>query len=232
MRALIGIPPALDDRGGGGTGRPAHVLETAYARAVVAAGGSVVLVPPQEDAGALVKRLDGVLIPGGGDFAPDRPYPAGVAFAALPASRLAWDRQLLAAALGRGIPLLGICYGMQLLAIHHGGTLLYDIPTDRPAAGRHALEAGGRHGLSLLPKTRLSDLLGPEPGPVNSRHHQAVAEPGPGLLVCARAEDGIVEAVERPGDPFCLGVQWHPEDMEGPHRERLFAAFVAASRSV
>jgi putative glutamine amidotransferase len=213
MRALIGIPPALDDRGGGGTGRPAHVLETAYARAVVAAGGSVVLVPPQEDAGALVKRLDGVLIPGGGDF-------------------LAWDRQLLAAALGRGIPLLGICYGMQLLAIHHGGTLLYDIPTDRPAAGRHALEAGGRHGLSLLPKTRLADLLGPEPGPVNSRHHQAVAEPGPGLLVCARAEDGIVEAVERPGDPFCLGVQWHPEDMEGPHRERLFAAFVAASRSV
>jgi putative glutamine amidotransferase len=63
---------------------------------------------------------------------------------------------------------------------------------------------------------------------VNSRHHQAVAEPGAGLRVCARSGDGLVEAVERPDLPFCIGVQWHPERMESPHRERLFRAFVAA----
>jgi putative glutamine amidotransferase len=65
---------------------------------------------------------------------------------------------------------------------------------------------------------------------VNSLHHQGVAEPGDGLRVSARAEDGVVEAVEAEKGPFCVGVQWHPEKMEGPHRDRLFAAFVAACR--
>jgi putative glutamine amidotransferase len=120
---------------------------------------------------------------------------------------------------------------MQLLALHAGGRLHYDVATDLPGAAEHRLdEATGRHGLRLEPGTRLAGLLGGEPGPVNSLHHQAVAEPGAGLRVAARSEDGLIEAVEATGASFCVGVQWHPEKLSGPHRERLFEAFVAACR--
>ena len=125
--------------------------------------------------------------------------------------------------------MLGICYGMQLLAVHCGGSLHYDIPTDLPAAGAHRLpEPGGRHPLRIEPRTRLAEILAGDGARVNSRHHQAVAEAGPGLRICARAADGVVEAVERAGGAFCLGVQWHPERMEAEHRERVFGAFVRA----
>ena len=128
-----------------------------------------------------------------------------------------------------GVPILGICYGMQLLALEFGGELVYDISSDLPSAGRHRLEGGdGRHGLVLEPGSRLADLLGPGPQAVNRHHHQAVAKPGRGQRVSARADDGLVEAIEAEDGAFQVGVQWHPERMPDPHRERLFAAFAAA----
>ena len=78
--------------------------------------------------------------------------------------------------------------------------------------------------------SRLASALGRDRCPVNSRHHQGVAEPGPGLRVCARADDGTIEAVEAEGSDFTLGVQWHPESLEAEHRARLFGAFVSACR--
>jgi putative glutamine amidotransferase len=229
VRPLIGIPPVCDDRGRFRPGRATLYLDTRYVAALEASGATPVCLPLQSDAAALVDRLDGLMIPGGGDFAPERSYPAGVHFDATSPEQLAFDRRLLARALERGIPVLGICYGMQLLAVHCGGSLHYDIETDLPDAGAHRLpEPGGRHALRVEARTRLAGVLAGEGAAVNSRHHQAVAEAGSELRVCARADDGVIEAVEHPGHGFCLGVQWHPERMESRHRERVFGAFVRA----
>jgi putative glutamine amidotransferase len=120
---------------------------------------------------------------------------------------------------------------MQLLALHRGGGLHAHLPLDRPDAGPHRLaEPDGRHGLVVEPGSRLATILAGAPPAVNSLHHQAVSAAGRGLRVAARAEDGVIEAIEAadPAAAFCVGVQWHPEKMAGPHRARLFAAFVAA----
>ena len=229
MRPLIGIPPCLDAGGRGKPGREIQYADAAYARAVAAAGGLPVYLGLGASPESLAARLDGLLVPGGDDFLPATPYPASVRFHPVSEPQLAFDRDVLAAALERRRPVLGICYGMQLLALHHGGTLHYDIATDVPGAlGHIAGEGDLRHALRVEPGSRLAEVLGDAGREVNSRHHQAVADPGSGLQVCARAGDGLVEAIERADLPFCLGVQWHPERMESPHRERLFQAFVAA----
>jgi putative glutamine amidotransferase len=230
MRPLIGIPQCLDDRGRWRAGRTYQYLDYAYARAVDAAGGSPVFLAVQGDVGDLVARIDGLLLPGGGDFPPPRPYPESVRFERVPPEQLDFDRRLLEGARSRQIPILAICYGMQLLALHFGGTLLYDIETDAPDVANHRLpEPDGRHPVEITANSRLAEILGSTPGPVNSLHHQAVATPGD-LLVAARSPDGLIEAIERPGADFCIGVQWHPEKLSGTHCADLMAAFVRAQR--
>ena len=91
-------------------------------------------------------------------------------------------------------------------------------------------EADGRHAIALEPGTRTAAALGEHPAPVNSLHHQAVATPGDGLRVSARASDGVVEAIEAPGDAFAVGVQWHPEKLADSASSGLLRALVAASR--
>ncbi len=168
-------------------------------------------------------------MPGGDDLPPPDGYPAHVEFDLAPEAQRSFDRRLLGDALERRLPVLAICYGMQLLAVLRGGSLHYDIPTDRPDADPHRLpEADGRHGLKVESGTRLARALGAEPPPVNSLHHQGVESPGEGMRVCARAADGLIEAIEGEGAVFCVGVQWHPEKLSGTHRDALFGAFVAA----
>ena len=232
MSPLIGIPLSLGTGGRFRRGRRYHTIDERYADAVAEAGGVPVYLPIQRRTQEIADRIDGLLIPGGGDFLPERPYPEEVRFEAAPPEQIDSDRALLARALARGIPVLGICYGMQILALHQSGSLVYHIPLEVPGAIEHELpEREGRHPIRVEPGTLLEALIGADPEPVNSSHHQAVSLAGEGLRVSARAADGVIEAIEGTGDGFCLGVQWHPERVSGDHRARLFGAFVSSCRS-
>jgi gamma-glutamyl-gamma-aminobutyrate hydrolase PuuD len=230
VRARIGIPLSLDERGALRPGRATHYLDTVYAAAVERAGGDAVYLAPGGGTEAALARIDALLLPGGDDFepAPGSTVPPS-RVTPVPARQLASDTALAEAALARGLPILGICYGMQLLARVHGGTLIHDLPTERPEAGCHALGADGRHAVDVVPGSRLHALVGDDRVEVNSRHHQAVDAPGDGMVVVARAADGLIEAIEAPGTPFVLGVQWHPETLaDARHGHALFRALVEA----
>lgn len=228
MRPLIGIPPCLDVRGRWRSGRDYSYLDNAYALAIDAAGGTPVLLPQVGDPDAVAARIDGLLLPGGDDLLPERPYPTQVHFEATPESQLAFDRALLDTCLQRELPLLAICYGMQVLALAWGGRLHYDLATDLPHSQSHQLPGDtGRHPVEVTPGSRLSRLSGDKLQAVNSLHHQGVADPGRGR-VSALAADGVVEAIEDPNARFAIGVQWHPEKLPGPGGSELFEAFVAA----
>ena len=230
MRPVIGLPPCTDDRGRWRSGRTYHYVDAGYARALESAGALPLYLPAPGEPEALVETIDALLLPGGDDIEPPVPYPADVRFDLTPAGQLAFDRELLDLARARGLPVLGICYGAQLLVLREGGALHYDIATDVPGAAPHELpEAEGRHGLALEPGTRLAAILGDAPGPVNSLHHQGIADPGPRLRASARAEDGTIEAIESLDGPFCIGVQWHPEKLDGRHRDALFRSFAEAA---
>jgi putative glutamine amidotransferase len=224
----VGLPLCLDELGRWKRGRTYHYVDSAYARAVERAGGTPVYLPLSADPAALAARIDALLLPGGDDLAPPRRYPEQVHFELVPAAQLAFDRALLGAALARGIPVLGICYGMQLLALELGGELYYDLATDVAGAAAHQLGAG-RHRVRLVRDSKLAEIVGGEELQVSSRHHQAVRATGPDLCVSARSDDGVIEAVER-ADGFCVGVQWHPESHGDAESEALFRAFVAAAQ--
>lgn len=231
MRPAIGIPQCHDANGRIRPGREYLYSDIAYSRAISKSGGVALHLPIQSEPAALVERIDALLLPGGDDFLPEDPYPEDVRFDAASDRQIDFDRTLLGNALARGIPVLGICYGAQLLALQFGGALHYHLPHDVPDAGEHQLdEARGRHELELEEGSLLASLLGSGPTLVNSLHHQAIAQPGPELRVVARSRDGVIEAVEHPARKFCLGVQWHPEKLQTKAAQSLFTGLVSAAR--
>ena len=146
---------------------------------------------------------------------------------------------LVAEALRIGLPVLGICRGMQLLNVVHGGTLVQQLATgvvharpadDQDKPGRHA----AAHAVEVTPGSRLAAIVGTGRYDVNSRHHQGIDRIGEGLVACARADDGTVEGVERKDRSFFIGVEWHPEDRIdiSPQDRRLFEAFAVAVSEV
>lgn len=209
-----------------------------YVRCVERAGGLPLLIPPLTDTASIsqiLDRVDGVLFVGGEDIDPraygEEPLPTHTP---VREGRGRFDLALARGVLERRLPVLGVCYGSQLLAVAGGGALWQDLATQVKGARDH----GGRfpdlpfHPIDVTDGTRLGAILGPGPVVVNTAHHQSVKRLGPGWRTAAHAEDGVIEAIE--GDDaahFALGVEWHPELIaDRPEQQRLFDALVAAAR--
>ncbi len=221
-------------------GVPRARTNVAYLRAVQAAGGIPVMVPPSGEPGAagvaaaVLERVDGLLLTGGEDMDPaiygaERHPAAGEPDPARDHGEIA----LVHAARERGVPLLAICRGVQVLNVAFGGRLVQDIPTECPAPLPHArsdARAERCHPVSVVRGSRLADALGATAISVNSTHHQAAANPGPGLRIVATAPDGVVEGLEADdSDWWAVGVQWHPEELmetEEPWDRNLLGAFL------
>jgi putative glutamine amidotransferase len=207
-------------------------LSQRYVAAVERAGGLPLVVGygSQEHLAELVERVDGLVFSGGDDFDLARMGlgPTHAAAKPVPGHKQDFDLALARLALASGLPVLGICYGMQLLALSEGGSLHQHLPDDRPGAQPHA--GGIEHAVRLLAGTKLRACAGVPTLAVISRHHQAVAGVVPPWRVAGVDEEDLIEGIERLDHPFALGVQWHPELSGAPEHARLFAALVAAAR--
>ena len=175
---------------------------------------------------ALLDELDGLVLVGGMDDVDPELYGGDASQAHfVQRPRDDFEIELLKRAERRGLPVLGICRGAQLLAVAYGGTLQR---LDGPQAARHGitLQSLAAHQVRPEPGTRAASLFGPGAFTVSSTHFQGIAAPGPRLRVGARAQDGLIEAVELPGPRFVVGLQWHPE-WEPLSGERSLAPFRA-----
>lgn len=238
---VIGITGRTDR-----SARPPNIslfsLSQTYVQAVELGGGAPVIIPPhleEAELRAIFEHLDGLLLSGGGDVLP--------ALFDEKDSGLLWsvdewrDHTELALArwaLAEELSLLAICRGVQVLNVASGGTLIQDISTLIPDALTHSTVAGRpkssvAHMVEVAAGSYLAALVGAGQLGVNSAHHQAVKDVGAGLVITARAPDGVIEGLELPGHPFCIGVQWHPEAMVENHpvMRRLFEGLAKAARA-
>ncbi|WP_180989848.1 gamma-glutamyl-gamma-aminobutyrate hydrolase family protein [Streptomyces cahuitamycinicus] len=203
----------------------AALLPVGYPRLVQRAGGLAAMLPPDapELAAEAVARLDGLVIAGGPDVEPVRYGAEREERTGPPApDRDAWELALIDAALASGVPLLGICRGMQLLNVALGGTLVQHIDGHAEVVG-----VFGGHAVKPVPGSLYAGVV-PEESFVPTYHHQAVDRLGEGLVPSAYAADGTVEAVELPSSDWVLGVQWHPEMGEDVRVMRALVEAAAA----
>ncbi len=236
-RTMIGL--TLDFETAGSYSKlPWYALRENYCAAVARAGGLPVLLPHQvEQAEAYLDGLDGLIVTGGAFDVDPALFGANERHATVTTKdrRTAFELAATRAALARDLPLLGICGGQQLLNVALGGTLIQHIPDEVEGALAHEQpnprdEPG--HEVAVTPGTLLHRICGGVGRlQVNSAHHQAAREVGPGVTVNAVAPDGVIEGIEAAAHGFCLGVQWHPEYGVGAGDEAIFDAFVAASAS-
>ncbi|MCT9141276.1 gamma-glutamyl-gamma-aminobutyrate hydrolase family protein [Streptomyces violarus] len=209
-RPLIGVSTYLESGARWGVWElDAALLPAGYPRLVRRAGGLAAMLPPDDPlhAADIVTRLDGLVIAGGPDVEPVRYGAEREPRTGPPArERDAWELALIDAALAAGVPLLGICRGMQLLNVALGGTLVQHIEGHAEVVG-----VFGGHAVKPVPGSLYGGVV-PEETFVPTYHHQAVDRLGEGLVPSAHAADGTIEALELPTHPgWVLGVQWHPE---------------------
>ncbi|NPV92578.1 MAG: gamma-glutamyl-gamma-aminobutyrate hydrolase family protein [Firmicutes bacterium] len=237
MRPIIGITPAYD------TNQQRLFLRPPYLEAVARAGGLPLILPLTEaEVGLeeLIPRLHGLLLTGGGDIDPgyfgEEVHPR---LREVQPLRDSLEMKLVPLALREGIPLLGICRGIQVMNAAMGGSLYQDLPSQRPGLIQHdqweprerpthlvTIRGGSRLAAAVSPGcsgTRERDIE----IRVNSIHHQAVKETAGCFIASAWSPDGLIEGIEAEGHPFALGVQWHPEDLAAG---ALFSALVETSR--
>ena len=229
QRPHIGITTSLNTTD---SGAREQRVDLAYVRAVERAGGLPLLVPmlaTAEAADAFARLLDGLVVTGG-------PAVTEGLVGELPADidetdpdRVSSDTRVLSAFLEAQRPALGICYGMQLASALRGGSIHADVERDVDGVGVHSRGRGGTtHAVDVVPGTRFRQIVGRDRLEVNTRHVQAVGEPGAGLVVSARSPDGVIEALESTDGTF-IGVQFHPEAMSPP-LDAVFEDLVTRAR--
>jgi gamma-glutamyl-gamma-aminobutyrate hydrolase PuuD len=228
-RPVIGITSYAQEASWGVWRLPAALVPLAYVDAIERAGGRAVVIPPAEDdVEETLDALDGIVFSGGADVDPAHygaePHPQ----TDVPqARRDAGEMALLHAALERDLPTLAICRGFQLLNVARGGNLVQHLPEHvghddhKQVPGEFAV-----HPVEVKEGSRLATIVGAT-SDVTSHHHQALGAVGDGLVECAWAADGTLEAVEDPARRFVVGVQWHPEAGED---DALFEALVEQAR--
>lgn len=235
-RPLVGISPDVE----GDAEASRYVLKTAYAEAVLRAGGLPLVLSVSADAGvvdAYLDRVSAVVVTGGAFDVPPAAYGQAPreGLGPLKPARTAFETLLLQSALRRKLPILGVCGGMQLLNVVLGGTLYQDLARELPGAKEHEQKNSRNqpsHPVEVRDGSLLAEVLGRGQLMVNSTHHQAISQLAPSLKVSATSPDGVVEAVESTEHPFALGVQWHPELLlqSMPLQLGLYRALVQKAR--
>ena len=232
MRPVIGITCFMRDTvvstAFGDWERHAAVLPSAYISMVDKAGGTPLIIPPAGDMTQILDGIDGLLVSGGPDISPSsyNEEPGAMTKEFFPEQDEA-EMGLIQGALDRDMPILGVCRGMQILCVAHGGSMHQHLDETPGHEGHGAFDGGtSDHGVNIVEGSLLHSLMGSSLT-VNSAHHQGVSDPG-SLSISAIAEhDGLIEAVEREDKQFCLGVQWHPERID---HDVLFTKLVETAR--
>ena len=232
-RPVIGISAYSQNARWGSWDLPAVLLPRRYTDMVIRAGGLPVLLPPADGVTGVLPRLDGLVLSGGGDLDPALYGAKPHAEAGPPnPARDSAELELCKAALASGLPVLGICRGLQVINVALGGALHQHLP-DLVGNDSHSPEAAGygSHKVSVASGSQLAAVLGGSEAAVPTHHHQAIDRLGDGLVATAWTDDGVIEAVEfgQPDtshDRFMMAVQWHPEAGDDPS---LFAALIAAA---
>lgn len=211
-------------------------VNSAYLRAVIAAGGAPSILSPLTPPSAVPSLLDGIdalLLSGGADIDPKHyrapPHPK---LGTVEPERDAFELALFAEARVRKLPVLAICRGLQLVNVALGGTLWQDLPAERGPHPQSAKRTDRVHPVDVVSGTRLRGALGEAVLSVNSFHHQAIRDLAPGLVASAHTPDGLIEGIETESELWLLGVQWHPEEFWAEPSAPdlgLFRAVVAAS---
>ncbi|MGE5515555.1 MAG: gamma-glutamyl-gamma-aminobutyrate hydrolase family protein [Bacteroidota bacterium] len=238
MTSLPAIGITLDsEEPGGYSPFPWYALRRNYCDAVAAAGGLPLPLPHEPElAEAYLDRIAGLVVTGGAFDVDPALFGASERHATvtLKTRRTAFELAMMRGALARDLPILGICGGEQLLNVALGGTLVQHIPDAVAECLAH--EQPNRrdqpgHDVDVVAGTRLAAIAGSLRLAVNSSHHQAVDMVAPGCVVNAVAPDGVIEGIEDPRRPFCIGVQWHPEFILSAADAALFTAFIEACRT-
>ena len=228
MKPIIGITCCMREARYSDFVRHAAILPSAYISMVDKAGGVPMIIPPAGDMTSLLDSIDGLIVSGGPDISPanynEEPGPMTTEF--YPEQDYS-EMGLIERALERDMPLLGICRGMQILSVAHGGRMHQHLDTTPGHEGHGGFFGKStEHGVVVERGSQLASIMG-DSFTVNSLHHQGVSDSG-SLDVSARADhDGLIEGVERKDKKFCLGVQWHPE-RKG--HDLLFSALIQAAR--
>ena len=243
MKPIIGVTPDFNpgDRQDMGGKEPTYFLRARYIKAIEDAGGIPFILPLMLDAGAwrrIVSRVDGLLITGSGsDLAPETyGQKQRYKFGCMSTERATLELGVAKVAYKADIPMLGICGGMQSIAVALGGTLFQDIDSQIKTSISHQPTCSATktvHSIQIETRSLLRRITGKAMIRVNSSHHQSVKDVPTCLRTSAVSLDGIIEAIEAPDKHFFLGVQWHPEFLYECHpiQKKLFRALIKASRS-